>query len=156
MKEHCSHCGQSLTYELDLDKGSVDILTAIAKYLREKNINAVHPRKELEDKFILTSNQVGNLSRPRFHGLIAKVVGEKTRGNYCITTKGFNFLNGELIPSIVIVAKATVSTPAHTSDHRGHLTSIKEFDAGWGEYWSSNGYTIEAGRVIIQKQPTLI
>ena len=94
--------GQTETYLLPVDKGSVDSLKAISVRIRDKGINAVHPRKEMEtpktDNYDLmikdgyiTSNMVGNLSKLRFHGLIARVEA----GNYCMTTKGARFLKAE-------------------------------------------------------------
>ena len=79
-------------------------MTQIARYIRTKGINVVHPRKEMEGHS-LSSNDVGNLSRARFHGLIAKVKGEK--GNYLLTTKGAKFLRGEAVPKYAIISIVT-------------------------------------------------
>ena len=114
--EKCECCGQTTTYLLPVDRGTIDIMISIGNAIRRKNINVIHPRKEIEvdprrvaydirlKEGYLTSNQVGNLSRPRFHGLIAKVKGNP--GNYCLTTKGAKFLRGEYIPRFAIISKA--------------------------------------------------
>lgn len=101
--EYCSCCGQTTTYLLPIDRCTVEIMFAIAKFISRKGINSVHPRKEMENIY-LSSNQVGNLSRPRFHGLIAKVKG--VSGNYCLTKKGAAFLRGEKVPKYAIISKS--------------------------------------------------
>ena len=115
--EVCASCGQSTTYILPVDLGTLEILQAVANAIRKKGVNEVHPRREMELKpqeglpvgrmaqeGYLTSNQVGNLSRPRFHGLIASIDGRP--GWYCLTRKGAAFLRGANIPKYAIVSKA--------------------------------------------------
>lgn len=113
--EICACCNQSTTYLLAIDRGTVDIVRAIAVAIFRKGINVVHPRKEMETsqnmdfdlmirEGMLTSNQVGNLSRPRFHGLIAKI--KDNPGNYCLTTKGAQFLKGQPISRFAIISKS--------------------------------------------------
>lgn len=159
--EKCPCCGQTLTYLIPVDKGSVSILKAIARAILNKKINIIHPRKEMEigakttnyDLMIkdgyLTSNQVGNLSRPRFHGLIAKVRGQT--GNYCLTAKGGKFLKGALIPRYAIRDKATKRQIGYWMPEKYQVT-IKDFSRD-EEYWE--GFYIEEGQVImgIEKDP---
>lgn len=149
-RQHCLTCGQATTYELEIDRGTVKIVTEMARFINSKGINMVHPRKELEGT-LLTSNEVGNLSRPRFHGLIAKVKGEP--GNYAITRKGFAFLRGDKIERIAIIKKSTIDEPAHTQGHVGGLwISIDELVKDWLPYWSSCGYEVKAGRVLTKTE----
>jgi len=61
--EKCECCGQTTTYIIGIDGGTVDIVKNIALFIGRKGINCVHPRKEMEGHG-LSSNQVGNLSRP--------------------------------------------------------------------------------------------
>ena len=89
--EECACCHQTTTYLLSIDRGTTEIMYAIAHFIGKKGINIVHPRKEMEGEY-LTSNQVGNLSRARMHGLIASVDGNP--GSYCMTKKGGHFLRG--------------------------------------------------------------
>ena len=67
-------------------------------------MNEIHPAREMDcngsKKWYLT-----NLSRPRFHGLIAYIDGKK--GYYCLTRKAGKFLRGEAIPQYAIISKAT-------------------------------------------------
>ena len=110
-KQKCECCGQTKTYVLPIDRGTADIVRALAHAVRLKGVNAVHVQKEMEVPMkeanpiygTVTSNQVNNLSRPRFHGLIAFVRGE--RGVYCLTRKGAAFLRGEAIHKWAIVSK---------------------------------------------------
>lgn len=112
----CGCCNQTVTYLLAVDRGTVDIVKAISVAIRKKGKNEVHPRKEMEinkkelsyeqmvSEGVLTSNQVGNLSRARMHGLIASIDG--MRGYYCLTRKGAKFLKGESIAKYAIINKA--------------------------------------------------
>lgn len=144
--QHCQTCGQKLTYELEIDKGTVELLTKIARFIRAKGINAVHLSKEMLKQGLITHHQVGNISRPRFHGLVAKVKGKA--GNFSLTTKGLDFLRGEPISRTVIIKKASAEAPAHVIGHSDEQVTISQIDREWGDYWSANGYSIEAGRVI--------
>jgi hypothetical protein len=154
--EVCECCGQDTSYELGLDKGTALIVYQIAKFIRMKGINIVHPRKEMEGVY-LTSNQVGNLSRARFHGLIASV--DDNAGNYLLTKKGGAFLRGEVVPKIAIVKKATAKLPAMNIGY--HLPDeIKTTFRGLvaeKEYWTGIDFEIKEGRVVldIQEKATL-
>jgi len=142
----CQCCGQTTEYPIAVDQGSVDILKQIARFIEKKGINTVHPRKEMEGSY-LTSNQVGNLSRLRIHGLITKV--EENAGNYSITTKGFKFLEGEEIPKYAIKSKTEKRTLGYFKPDL-YTTTISEVG---GEYWEGINYEIKHGRVI-KKEPT--
>jgi len=145
LHHHCSQCGQKLTYELDVDKGTVETLTILAKAIKIKGINAMHLTKELLGQG-LTNYQIGNISRARFHGLVAKI---KTQpGNYCLTTKGLEFLHGLSIARTVIIKKATNKNPAYVYGYSADTVSIRDFAKNWEVYWASNGYAISEGRVI--------
>ena len=140
--EKCPHCGQTTTYVLAIDRGTVNITKKIAKFIEKKGINRVHPRKELEGNG-LSSNDVGNLSRPRFHGLIAKVKGKP--GNYCLTTKGSLFLKGEVIPRVAIINKATGRQVGYYKPTE-YQCVVGEFNTG--EYWEGINYEIKEGYII--------
>lgn len=104
--ETCEHCGMTTTYILGLDRGSVDILLDLFAHISAKGVNEIHPKKETDwsnnpDKtWYLT-----NLSRPRFHGLIAYV--KEKKGYYCLTRKAGQFLRNNLVPQFAIISKAT-------------------------------------------------
>lgn len=146
--EKCEHCGQSKTYILALDKGSAEIVYAIARAIGEKRINAIHPRKEIEGRY-LTSNQVGNLSRPRFHGLIAKIKGNP--GNYCLTKKGAAFLRNEPVQRFAIISKAEGKQIGYYVDHENeekYVVRAKELLRGDEQYWEAVNYEILEGDII--------
>lgn len=151
--ECCPTCGQTTTYLLSIDHGTVEVLKAIARFIGRKGINIVHPRKEMEGAY-LSSNQVGNLSRARFHGLIASVA--KNPGNYLLTTKGAAFLRGAIVPRTAIVSKAEGRQIGYHEEDRD-LCTIKDF-LGAGEYWEGINYDITAGYVVktLPKQQTLV
>lgn len=140
----CPHCGQHTEYPLAIDRGSIHIVKRISHFIEAKGINIVHPRKEMEGSY-LTSNEVGNLTRPRIHGLIAKVSGNP--GNYCLTQKGLDFLNGKPIPKIARVFKGR--NIGYLNDE---FVTIKEFNTG-NDYWNGIGYEIRQGNVVTRKEP---
>lgn len=150
------HCRQTTTYLLSLDHGSIDIVRAIAVVIGKKGINVVHPRKEMECKLapgvsyemmissgMLTSNQVGNLTRPRAHGLIAPV--RTNAGNYCLTGKGIRFLKGESIPRFAIMSK---SQNHQIGYYLPSEYTVNIADLSWGDYWEGINYDIVEGRVV--------
>jgi hypothetical protein len=146
----CPHCGQSLSYELEIDKGTTEIVKGVARAIKEKGINSVHIAKEVLAKGYVTVNQRSNASRPKAHGLIAKVKGQP--GNYSLTNKGLAFLKGEPVPRATIIQKATQHEPSHVIGHSDATITIAEIDRGWTEYWSANGYEIREGRVVTEPQ----
>jgi len=166
--EKCDCCGQSKTYLLPIDRGTVDILRSVARAILNKGINAIHPRKEMEvnpknwspgafdyDWMInegkLTSNMVGNLSRPRFHGLIAKIKGHP--GTYCLTSKGARFLKGDTIPKYAIIDKVSGHQTGYWMEEKYQITT-KDFSVD-EEYWEGLDYDIKEGQVVtkIVKDP---
>jgi len=148
--EICAHCGQSMTYALPVDKGTADIVRALAIAITRKGINIIHVRKEMEGKVadiqngILNSNQVGNLSHARSHGLIAKVKDNK--GNYCLTSKGARFLKGDPIPRIAVISKKDKRQIGYINGETD-VISIKDFLAE-NEYWESINFSIHEGHVV--------
>lgn len=139
----CSSCNQSKTYALAIDRGTVHIVKQIARFIAKKGINAVHPRKEMEGSY-LTSNEVGNLSRARFHGLIARVHGES--GNYLLTTKGAKFLKGERVPQVAIISKVTGHQEGYFLPEDLN-TVVSDYETP-GEYWEGINFTISEGSII--------
>lgn len=140
--ERCPHCEQSLNYLVPIDGGTVKILKEIAKAIGKKGINIVHPRKEIEGKG-LSSNEVGNLSRPRIHGFIAKIKGNV--GNYCLTTKGAEFLKGARVPKYAIRSKIDNKT---TGYYMPDVHTIDIDEASHGVYWEGIDFSIVEGHII--------
>ncbi len=154
--DKCDCCGQSKTYLIPIDRGTTDILRAVARAILFKGINAIHPRKEMEiqnsqidyETMVreghLTSNMVGNLSRPRFHGLIAKIKGQP--GNYCLTSKGARFLKGEEMAKYAIIDKTTGHQIGYWMAEK-YQVKFKDFSSD-EEYWEGLDYEIREGQVI--------
>lgn len=141
----CACCGQSETYVLPIDYGTVEIVKAIARCIEKKGINAVHLNKEvLAQGFFRSHHQIGNISRLRAHGLVAKVKGEV--GNFLLTKKGADFLQGQAVPRYAIMSKVEGKQVGYW-DPENNMVTVKDFDMP-GEYWEGIGYTIEEGRVI--------
>jgi len=168
----CEHCTQTTQYALAVDRGTVDILKAISVRIKIKGVNEVHPRKEMEyggretinykdmvTLGVITSNQVGNLSRARFHGLIARV--KERPGTYCMTDKGERFLTGEAIPKFAIIDKTTKSQVGYWNSNRigpPWWVTIRDFKPDQ-EYWEGwENYRIYAGKVVSREanQPALV
>ena len=103
--ETCIGCHQTTTYRLGLDQGSAGIFIDIFKAICKKGINEIHPTREIEawkdkgKKWYST-----NLSRPRFHGLIAFVKDKP--GYYCLTKKAGIFLRNKPVSRYAIISKA--------------------------------------------------
>lgn len=117
----CDCCGAKLFYPLAIDWGTAVIVKAVARAVRLKGINVIHPTKEMEvpgsewnylravNEGKLTSTQIGNLKgRAKAHGLVAQYKDEP--GNYVLTSKGAKFLRGEPIPAVRIRRKKGVTT----------------------------------------------
>ncbi len=160
----CRNCGQTTSYELILDKGPIDILKAMSVAINRLGWNEIHPRKDMEvgkdvaltyelmiRDGLLSSNQVGNLSRLRYHGLIAKV--DNKAGYYAITKKGFEFLRGARIPLIAIISKADRRLMGYWHELE-YTCEINDFKHAT-EYWSGLKYIIKDKRVYyLANKPT--
>lgn len=140
----CDACRQTTTYLLGIDRGSVEIVKAIAAAVRASGVNSVHPRKD----GILTTTQWCNLARPRFHGLIAKVHGET--GRYLLTTKGAQFLRGEPIPRYAIVSKSKGHQIVYFKEDE-ILITIR--DVLQVPYWEGADFKIVEGVVVRDSSP---
>jgi len=154
--ETCPCCSQTTTYLIPVDRGTVDIVKAIASAIRQKGINVIHPRKEMENEKCdialgcLTSNQVGNLTRPRCHGLIAKVKGNP--GNYCLTTKGAKLLRGENIPRFAIMSKTEGHQVGYFRPEEATV-NIRDFSSD-DAYWQGIDFEIQEGYIVKDLQKT--
>ena len=147
--ECCEFCGQTKTYLLPVDRGTVSILKAVAGCIREKGINCVHLTKEvLEQGFFTSHHQTGNISRPRFHGLVAKVEGKI--GNFCLTRKGAKFLKGEPIPRFAIISKEEHRQVGYYKPDE-HQCVISDFFKE-GEYWEGINFDIKEGEIVVTPQ----
>jgi hypothetical protein len=79
----------------------------------------------------LTSNMVGNLSKARSQGLIARVEGKP--GFYCLTHKGAEFLKGASIPKYAIMSKVTGHNIGYWFENEERV-KMKDLIKN-GDYW---------------------
>ena len=167
-REPCPSCGQNTVYLLPLDRGTAIIVRAVASAIGIKGINLIHPTKEMEipgkewnlDRAInngqLTSTQIGNFTRARVHGLIARV--EKHPGNWCLTTKGSKFLKGESVPRFAIIKKTRQGEGSHKEDYfepAAYRTTFRELVRS-SETWLSIDFEIQEGRIIKDIPPKVV
>lgn len=134
----------TLTYLLPIDQGTIDILKGLIHAVHRLGRNCIHPRKEVEGKE-LTSNQVGNLSRPRFHGLVAKV--KENPGHYCITNKGVDFLKGRQVDKYCIVSKVDKKQVGY---YQPGMNMVTIHDVS-PEYWEFPNIEIVDGQIVEQR-----
>lgn len=95
---HCTHCEQTLKiYTYGISRTMVTVLRQLAKQAGRGAIDV--------DKIDLKHSERTQLTKMRFHGLVAKVKdqGHHVARHWIITTKGWNFLGGHEIPAKVIV-----------------------------------------------------
>ena len=140
-KEICECCGQSTTYLVGVDRGTVTIVKKIARAIAKKRINMLH----LAQEGVLNHNELCNIIRPVYHGLVAHAEGET--GNFVLTQKGFDFLNGKEIPKYAIVDKITKSLKDYFEPEE-YKVSVNSLNKKDDPYWEGTGFTISQGRVI--------
>ena len=117
--EVCECCRQTKNYDLKLDRGTAMIVLAIYNRVQDKRENRVHIQeemvvmpadfpsyREIVAAGCMTPIMWSNVSRARYHGLVAFVDGGGD-GEYLITPKGAKFLRNEPVPRVAIIDKAT-------------------------------------------------
>lgn len=159
-REPCPNCGQNTVYLIALDRGTAIIVKALSTAIGKKGINIIHPTKEMEipgkswtiDRAIyngeLTSTQIGNFTRARVHGLIARV--DDHPGNWCLTTKGSQFLKGESVPKFAIIKKTKHDDRSHKFDYfekETLRTTFREL-VKQEEFWTPIDFEIREGRIV--------
>lgn len=107
-----------------LTTGLADILINIARTVEAKDRNDIHVNREVPEICGPQAYEMlSNITKLRFHGLVAKVKdedGKHKKGHWLITRRGGQFLRGEIsLPAF-----------AHTLDnrvveHSGDLVDIK-------------------------------
>lgn len=160
----CPTCHQTTAYASRLNRGTVDIVQAIANFIAKKGLNAVHPMKEMlatasDGNAIervrngrLTPRQIGNLGHACIHGLIAAL---SEAGTFCLTSKGAAFLRGEAVPLVALVDKATHATAGYLKNPDGSIIMSTMTDMrrrGEENYWEGINYEIKEGNVMEYKK----
>lgn len=141
----CGACGQRLGYKSSMSKGIVAVLKLVMQKVEEKGLNVVHIEKEMVQTSILTGNQGRNATHMVRLGLLAHIDGET--GNYCLTRKAMEFLNGDPVPKWVEVSKRREGEGSRTVAHSDETCVVSDF-AGKNEYWEVPGFEIKEGRII--------
>ena len=97
MTERCPHCGANMkAFIHNLNPGLVSVLIKAIQFVHASGKNEFHLQNDLH----LNVNQFCNVTKLRFHALIAKVDGKP--GFWLITARGGQFLRGEIsVPATV-------------------------------------------------------
>ena len=123
---HCSHCHQTIKiYRYGVSDSMVRVLKAMAKATHNTGSREIDA-----DKLDLKHSERTQLTKMRFHALIAKVKvnGVQKPRHWIITTKGWDFLGGAAIPAKVLIFNNQVL------GHNGGTTTINRIYAGNGEF----------------------
>lgn len=159
----CEHCDQAKTYLLPIDWGTALIVKAFAARIRAKGINMIHPTKEMlvvnkEWNYerairegVLTSNQIGNFTRARVHGLLAR--NKDNAGNWVLTRKGASFLRGERIPRLAIIEKSRKAEGgrSHKQDYfkpDEFTVTVSEVSKKDSQPWEGIDFDIVEGQIV--------
>lgn len=122
---HCSHCGQTIKiYRYGISTSMVNVLKAMGRAsTRGGAIIDV-------DKLDLRHSERTQLTKLRFHGLVAKVKedGHQIPRHWVITTKGWQFIAGNEIQAKVVVYNNQVL------GHDGGMTTIKRVGGLAGDF----------------------
>jgi hypothetical protein len=122
-----------------LNPGLVSVLVKCIQFVHEHNKNEFHLQRDLH----LSVNEFCNLTKLRFHALVAKVDGKP--GFWLITSRGGQFLRGEIsIPTRVKTFRNRVIDHAPELIHIDRLKGrIPEFER---EYAYEYQRPIEKGK----------
>lgn len=141
----CTHCGQIVDYSLSLSKGHAIILAKIYNFIKEKGINAVNLRKELEEMHqIITSNDTGNATQLKHWGLLKPL---EEVGNYAITEKAVDFLKNDLAVNKKVIVNKGMHEENQSYPYEPEITvTFKKLLKRENPYWE--GDYIRYGEII--------
>lgn len=144
-KPRCPHCGQTTHSTYTVSRGLRDSLRAMARFIEKKGIDTVHFQKELVAGGWWTPSQERNMCT---HGVYTGLVAHTDEpGNYVITKRGWDFLNGEPVPKHTFVKKRTGSKNTHVVEVSEETCTASDFNKK-GEYWEVLGFQIKSGKVV--------
>lgn len=137
----CQGCGRAMGgYEISITKGMINALRKLIKAVRDKGENSIHLSDDTKGKpYELTHSEINNITRLRFHGLVAKVYegsGESKKrksGHWLVTRRAASFIKGEMtLPRAVWIFND------HIVD-RGteEQITIKQILGEAGNYWDT-------------------
>ena len=118
IKEICQGCGREMAaYEISITPGIMNALRKLIRSVREKGVNEVHLVKDTK----LTHNEINNITRLRFHGLVAKCyegTGEEKKrksGYWLVTKRAADFIKGDIqLPVSVTVFNDRIVSKSET------------------------------------------
>lgn len=123
---HCSNCHQAIKiYRYGISTSMVRVLKAMARSTDKGTGRAIDV-----DELKLRHSERTQLTKMRFHGLVAKVKddGRQIPRHWLITRKGWAFLGNEPVPAKVLVYNNQVL------GHDGGTTEIKRIDGEADDY----------------------
>ena len=141
-EQYCECCSQKIGYASKISRGHVVTLRAMAQKIKEKMNNVINMKVELLEEGRIDVTQYGNRTHMEKLGLIIHV----DTGNFRITRRGWDLLNGPQVPAGVIVAKATKTQGSRTVGVTEEMVTISKFQKP-GEYWEVPGVEIRHGQV---------
>lgn len=147
LNEHCPTCGHSMkAYFHTLTPGLVSVLITAIEFVHASGKNQFH----LQDDLHLSVNAFCNVTKLRFHALIAKVDGKP--GFWLITARGGRFLRGEIaVPSKVKTFRNRVI------EHSTELIHINELKGKIPEFEKEFAYEVQpVGAKVESVQSSLI
>lgn len=128
---HCSHCHQTIKiYSYGVSRSMISVLRAMAASTTKDTGRAIDV-----DKLSLKHSERTQLTKMRFHGLVAKVKDKndvQIARNWLITRKGWQFLAGEPIQSKVLVYNNQVL------GHDGDTIVIERVDGEADDFTADN------------------
>lgn len=125
-EERCPTCGASMKKPWHtLTPGLVG---ALVKFYKE--VSAKGENRWIRKGNELSKNEDANLTKLRFHGLIAKIKeeGKHVKGEWLITRRGIDFLKGE-----IQIPRRVQTFRNHVVDHDEELVTVT--DVMKGETW---------------------
>lgn len=129
----CTHCHQVIKiYRYGISDSMMRVLRAMADRTNEQlRIANISKNREVDaDTLDLKHSERTQLTKMRFHGLVAKVKvdGVQKPRHWVITTKGWDFLGFKPIPAKVLVFNNQVL------GHDGGVVTIDRIYGGAGEF----------------------
>lgn len=126
----CRACGaEEVTARHTLSPMLVEALYKFREAVFHYGRNRIHFRDDMGAEgcaFKLSFDQINNMSKLRYHGLIAHADKENTRsGFWVLTSRGNQFLQGE-----IQIPRVALSRNDRVIGHEGESISIKDIEGG--------------------------
>lgn len=139
----CEHCHQTTNTTYSLARGNAIALLAIHRKAQEKEfkgqLGIVNTRKEVA----FGDGEKGTNNVLYFN----KLIEMEARGNYSITTKGYQFLNGEIkVPRTIVVTKGSHGHVERVWEPDGEVSIhdlLKKGEPYWNEEYAKGSFIIK-------------